>query len=156
MLLLWKSNVIPKILRFVKLVFFFTLFSFQILQDYKDFPWGPALDTYSFSTLPKQWAKKISKPDWKKEMLLILWRSIAQTLNLVLLRCAEVWDACTRGYLGRVGCTNLGLMRSSREVTFYLCVMLLRSVIEQHINSGWPLMQQHLNKLESMQKIAAN
>lgn len=35
-------------------------------------------------------------------MLLVSRRNIAQTLNLVVLSCAKVWDVCIRGYWGRV------------------------------------------------------
>jgi len=35
-----------------------------------------------------------------------------------------------------VGGTKLGVMRCSREVTFYLCMVLPRSIAEQHSHSG--------------------
>lgn len=79
-----------------------------------------------------------NQPEKRNATHLMKEHSTDTQFGVVVLRCEmsvpeAIWPEFS-------GCTNLGLMRSSREVTFYLCVMLLRSVTEQHIHSGWPLM----------------
>lgn len=52
--------------------------------------------------------------------------------------------------------TKMAVMRSSREVIFYLCMVLLRSIAEQRSHSGWPPFDNMLRSWKVQKKAAEN
>lgn len=137
-LLLWKPNLMPKILScrasFQSHIIF--LSNPTRLSEYHHARfWWQLPSANSFFMLPEQLIKK--KKILERQILLFSCRNIGQALSLML-HCAEVWDVCVRDYWGRVPWLYKAGSNEEQQGGDILSVLLLRSITEQHVHSGWP------------------